>query len=214
MLGVHNLAVFILAGLLLAMAPGPDTAYILGRSAQRGWRGGSVAAAGIALGIWVHILAATAGLSALLLASARTFAVVKLVGAGYLFYLGFRMILSSSNHANRKFPLQSALTDVSSKKIFWQGFFTNVLNPKVALFFLAFLPQFINSNAESKAISFLFLGLVFDVVGTFWNLLVAQAAARLASWAKESSKLSSWIDRTIGVIFIYVGFRLATAQQR
>jgi len=95
MAGVHNLPVFILAGLLLAMSPGPDTAYILGRSAQSGWRGGMVAAMGIAVGIWVHILAAAIGLSALLMTSARAFMVMKLVGACYLVFLGLKMIAST-----------------------------------------------------------------------------------------------------------------------
>jgi len=102
----------------------------------------------------------------------------------------------------------------STNQIFWQGFLTNVLNPKVALFFLAFLPQFINSGTVSKATSFLFLGLVFDVVGTLWNLAVARTAARVARWARGPTQLFDWIDRTIGAVFIYLGFRLATAEHR
>src|ERR1700730_12893107 len=98
MAGVHNLPMFIVAGLLLAMSPGPDTAYILGRSAQNGWRGGVVAAMGIAVGIWVHILAAAIGLSALLMTSARAFMVTKLVGAAYLVFLGLKMIASTGQH--------------------------------------------------------------------------------------------------------------------
>ncbi len=182
-----------MAGLLLAMSPGPDTAYILGRSAQNGWRGGAVAALGIAVGIWVHILAAAAGLSALLMASARAFMVAKLVGAAYLLFLGFKMIVTTGQRLN---PVPgSATTSTSTNQIFWQGFLTNVLNPKVAFFFLAFLPQFINADTSSKATSFLFLGLVFDVVGTLWNLVVARTAA-------------------LGAVFIYLGLRLATAEPR
>jgi threonine/homoserine/homoserine lactone efflux protein len=99
-------------------------------------------------------------------------------------------------------------------QIFWQGFLTNVLNPKVALFFLAFLPQFINSGAESKALAFVFLGFVFDVAGTLWNLLVAVTAARVAGWVRESTQLWSWVHRAIGAVFVYLGFRLAFAEQR
>ncbi len=212
MAGVHNLPMFIVAGLLLAMSPGPDTAYILGRSAQSGWRGGMVAAMGIAVGIWVHILAAAIGLSALLMTSARAFAVMKLVGAAYLVILGLKMIASTGQR--RDLGMGRVQSPTPMNQIFWQGFLTNVLNPKVALFFLAFLPQFINSGTASKAASFLFLGLVFDVVGTSWNLTVAGTAARFARWAKGSTRLTDWIDRTIGGVFIYLGFRLATVEHR
>ena len=212
MIGVHDLPIFLVAGLLLAMSPGPDTAYILGRSAQHGWRGGALAALGIAVGIWVHILAAAVGLSGLLMASSRAFMVAKLVGAAYLLFLGFKMLVSTGQRLS---PLPgSATSPTSAGQIFGQGFLTNVLNPKVALFFLAFLPQFINSDTPSKATSFLFLGLVFDVVGTLWNLVVARTAAQLVGWAKGSRRLLNWIDRTIGAVFIYLGLRLATAEHR
>jgi len=212
MLGVHDLPIFVVAGLLLAMSPGPDTAYILGRSARNGWRGGATAALGIAVGIWVHILAAAAGLSAILMASARAFMVAKLAGAAYLLFLGFKMIVSTGQR--QKPEPGKAIPPLSAKQIFWQGFLTNVLNPKVALFFLAFLPQFIDPDTTSTATSFLFLGFVFDVVGTLWNLVVARAAAQVARWAKGSGQLLDWIDRTIGAVFICLGLRLATAGDR
>ena len=206
--------VFVLAAALLAITPGPDTAYILGRSTHHGWRGGSVAVLGIALGISVHILAAAAGLSALLVASARAFVLAKFAGAAYLFYLGLRMILGSTKAPGRDGSLRTGSTEAPTKRIFWQGFLTNALNPKVALFFLAFLPQFIDIDAKSNAISFLFLGLVFDVVITLWNLVVAATAARVMTWIRESTLFRNWIDRTIGAVFIYLGFRLAIAEQR
>ncbi len=213
MAAVHDLPMFILAGLLLAMSPGPDTAYILGRSARHGWRGGALAALGIALGIWVHILAAAAGLSALVFASARAFTAAKLLGAAYLLYLGIRMIFTKAR-LNRDVSFQGTTSGGSGKEIFWQGFLTNVLNPKVALFFLAFLPQFIDSRAESKVAAFIFLGFLFDVVGSLWNLLVAQTASRLALWAAQSTRTLAWIDRAMGAVFIYLGLRLATTEQR
>jgi threonine/homoserine/homoserine lactone efflux protein len=213
MLAVHDLPMFVLAGLLLAMSPGPDTAYILRRSGRQGWRGGSAAALGIALGIWVHILAAAAGFSALILASASAFTAAKLVGAGYLFYLGIAAILRSAKGSSRYRFIENSMADASSRAIFWQGFLTNVLNPKVALFFLAFLPQFINAGPGSKAVSFLFLGVVFDVVGTSWNLFIARAAVQVASWAKGSTAMFDWIDRSVGGIFIYLGLRLAIADR-
>lgn len=212
--GTHELPVFVIASLLLAMTPGPDTAYIVGRSAQHGWSGGWVAACGIALGIWVHILAAAVGLSALLVASASAFVVAKLAGAAYLVYLGFKMILHRVKSVGPNTSPRDGSREASTSQIFWRGFLTNVLNPKVGLFFLAFLPQFIDANAQSKAAAFLFLGLVFDVVGTMWNLVVAGAAAQVVGWTKRSTQLLSWVDRTIGAVFIYLGIRLAAADQR
>ena len=103
---------------------------------------------------------------------------------------------------------------MTAARVFWQGFLTNILNPKVALFFLAFLPQFIGVGAGSKTISFLFLGLIFDIVGTAWNLLVACVAAHVATRIQRVSSLRLWIDRALGATFIYVGFRLASPQRR
>src|SRR5450755_3702230 len=137
MVGVHNLPMFVVAGLLLAMSPGPDTAYILGRSAESGWRGGMIANMGIAVGIWVHILAAAIGLSALLMTSARAFTVTTLVGAAFLVFLGLKMIASTG--PRRDLATARTPSPTPTNQIFWQGFLTNVLNPKVALFFLAFL---------------------------------------------------------------------------
>src|SRR5262249_13739892 len=149
MLGIQDFWIFVLAGLLLNVTPGPDTAYIVGRSAQLGWRGGATAALSIGAGCFVHITAAALGLSAILATSAFAFSVVKWMGAVYLVYIGVRMLTARGPDA------PSDRTDgprrgVSLRTVFWQGFLTNVLNPKVALFFLAFLPQFIRPDAPSK----------------------------------------------------------------
>jgi threonine/homoserine/homoserine lactone efflux protein len=211
MAGVHDLSLFVVSGLLLAMSPGPDMAYIVGRSSKLGWRGGVMAALGIGTGIWMHIICAAAGVSALLLTSARAFTVLKLAGAAYLLYLGIKMLAGKGQVA----PVSSTGGQPATiTTVFWQGFLTNILNPKVALFFLAFLPQFIGLGAGSKTISFLFLGLIFDIVGTVWNLLVACVAAQLATRIHRVSSLRLWIDRALGATFIYVGFRLASAQRR
>ncbi len=211
MLGVHDFWLFVASGLLLAMSPGPDTAYIVGRSSQLGWRGGAMAVLGIAVGIWVHILCAAAGVSALLLTSAKAFAVIKLAGAAYLLYLGIKLLVSKSHRP----PVSDTggQPAATATRVFWQGFLTNVLNPKVALFFLAFLPQFIAVGTGSKTASFLFLGLSFDILGTVWNLLVAFVAAHVARRIQRVSLFSLWINRALGGMFIYVGLRLARAQQ-
>ena len=149
MLGTHDLWLFVLSGLLLNITPGPDTLYIVGRSSAQGVRGGAVAALGIGAGALVHICAAALGLSAILAASATAFTVVKIVGAVYLVYVGISLM--RSRRSTPSAPLASEYRPTRLRAIFFQGFLTNVLNPKVALFFLAFLPQFVLADAPSKA---------------------------------------------------------------
>ena len=205
MLGTTDLALFVVSGLLLNVTPGPDTLYILGRTAAQGRRAGSVAALGIGAGCLVHILAAAMGLSALLAASATAFTVLKWIGAGYLLYVGVSFLLAPPRAAAAAAPLDPAPLFT----VFLQGLLTNVLNPKVALFFLAFLPQFIAPDAPSKALAFLFLGFVFNFNGTLWNLFVAWSAARLAAQLRASGSLAAWLARAVGAMFIYFGVKLA-----
>jgi threonine/homoserine/homoserine lactone efflux protein len=155
MLGIHELWLFVLSGLLLNVTPGPDTAYIIGRSIQLGWRGGAAAAIGISCGCLVHVLGAAIGLSALLMASSTAFALLKLAGAAYLLFTGMQMLLSRARQLT-DVALDAGATSLAS--VFWQGALTNVLNPKVALFFLAFLPQFVDAASAHKTLAFLLLG--------------------------------------------------------
>ena len=212
MFGTHDLWLFVLSGWLLNVSPGPDTLYIVGRSTTLGWRAGAIAALGIGAGTLVHIFAAALGLSALLSASAAAFTVVKLVGAGYLLYVGVTLIRSANAKPS---PASTAGPRAATMRgIFLQGFLTNVLNPKVALFFLAFLPQFVGSEAASKPLAFLLLGVIFDVNGTIWNLGVAWSAARLSSRFASGAQFKRWFNRCIGGVFIFIGIRLALAHER
>ncbi len=148
MLGIQDFWLFIVSGLLLNVTPGPDTAYIVGRSVQIGWRGGAAAALGISTGCLVHVFGAAIGLSALLAASSAAFTLVKWAGAAYLCFMGVKMLLS---HAPApKADEASAGGAVSLRQVFWQGALTNALNPKVALFFLAFLPQFVALDSPHR----------------------------------------------------------------
>jgi threonine/homoserine/homoserine lactone efflux protein len=211
MFGIHDLTIFIVSGILLNISPGPDTAYIVGRSTQLGRKAGVTAALGIGAGILVHVTAAALGISALLAASAALFAAVKLLGAAYLIYLGASLLLRHrSRHRDHATVGQPP---VGLSVIFRQGFITNVLNPKVALFFLAFLPQFIDAGAPSKVLAFVFLGLIFDLNGTLWNILVAWMAASAASSMRNTGLIQKWIDRGVGALFIGIGIRLAIAQR-
>jgi threonine/homoserine/homoserine lactone efflux protein len=217
MLGIHELWLFIISGVLLNIAPGPDTAYIVGRSVQLGWRGGAAAVLGIATGCLVHVSAASIGLSALLVASSTAFTVIKWAGAAYLCFMGVTMLLSRPPA-----PAGDAAADsgaisphrISLRQVFWQGALTNVLNPKVALFFLAFLPQFVAVDSPHKAAAFLLLGLIFVSSGTLWCLGVAAFAAKAAGRLRRSAPMLRSINRALGGLFVYLGVRVALLQTR
>ncbi len=219
MLGIHDLWLFILSGLVLNITPGPDTAYIVGRSAQFGWRGGAAAALGIGTGCLVHVFCCAIGLSALLAASATAFTAVKWVGAAYLCFIGIKMLLArgsapSDAGPSRESDAKSPSDAMSPSKVFWQGALTNVLNPKVALFFLALLPQFVDAEAPHKALAFVALGGIFIFNGTLWCLGVAAFAARTARRFRQSGRATAWINRALGAMFVYLGARIALFQAR
>ena len=208
MTGIHDLGLFVVSGLLLNMTPGADTLYIVGRGTTQGWRAGAVAALGIAAGCIVHTLAATLGLSAILATSATAFMLVKWMGAAYLVYLGATLLLSRSRAGVGAAPLPATLA-----RVFAQGFLTNVLNPKVALFFLAFLPQFIDADAPHKAFAFLLLGAIFNINGTLWNLLVARSASGVGRRLAAGGRVTTWLNRSLGGLFLFLGVRLALTER-
>jgi len=211
MLGINGLWLFVVSGLLLNVTPGPDTAYIIGRSIQLGWRGGAAAAMGISCGCLVHVSGAAIGLSAVLMTSSTAFAVVKLAGAAYLLFSGVQMLLSRPRPmADMTAPGEA----VTLRRVFWQGALTNVLNPKVALFFLAFLPQFVAADSPHKTLAFLALGLIFICNGTLWCFGVAAFAAKAATRIRQSDGVIVWINRVLGGMFVYLGCRVAMLQTR
>ena len=211
MLGTHDLLLFVGSGLLLNVTPGPDTLYVVGRGTTQGLRAGVVAALGIGAGTLVHISAAAFGLSAIPAASAGAFTAVKLIGAAYLVYVGLSLAFSSSTPLDQTGT--TPLAPASLGTVFMQGFLTNVLNPKVALFFLAFLPQFVESDAANKPLAFLFLGLVFNVNGTLRNLFIAWSAARVSAGLRQRAAALKWFNRCVGGIFVALGIRLALARE-
>ncbi len=213
MLGITDLWLFVAAGFLLNVTPGPDTAYIVSRAAQFGTRGGVLAAFGVCAGIFVHITAAAIGLSAILMTSAAAFTILKWIGGGYLVYLGMRMLLTARGRAFAASPRPRTADGLALRQVFLQGMLTNVLNPKVALFFLAFMPQFIRPDAPSKVAAFGVLGLIFNTTGTAWNLGTAWSVGRLSSLWRKPSRLRAWLDRAIGGVFIALGVRLALTER-
>jgi threonine/homoserine/homoserine lactone efflux protein len=213
MLGIHELWLFVISGVLLNISPGPDTAYIVGRSVQMGWRGGAAAALGISCGCLVHVFGAAIGLSALLMASSAAFTAIKWAGAAYLCFIGVTMMLARQRPpADDAAAIGSAA--ISLRQVFWQGALTNVLNPKVALFFLALLPQFVAADAPHKAVAFLLLGMIFITSGTLWCFGLAAFAARAAGRIRQSGQAVLWINRALGGLFVYLGVRIAALQAR
>ena len=208
MLGIHDLALFVLSGLLLNIIPGPDSLRIMLRSGSQGWRAGAVAALGIGTGVMVHVLAAALGLSALLSASAELFTVIKLAGALYLVYLGISLFRQPA--ANSAAGAAVTLPVLSYGQIYRQGVLTNVLNPKVALFFLAFVPQFIAPDAPDKVFAFILLGCIFNLNGMIWCHLLVFSTAYARNKVKLPARIGRWLNRGIGTLFVGLGIKLAS----
>ena len=205
-----NFWMFALTGLLLNLTPGNDMLYVIARSSGQGTRAGVISALGIGAGCVIHIFAAVIGLSALIAQSATAFDIIKYLGAAYLVYLGVKSLLSKK----RSLKIDRDLKRVSYKQIFWQGFITNLLNPKVALFFLAFLPQFINIYKGNTSLQILFLGTWFDTVGTMVNILVAFLFGRIGSWLSKSPTFIYWQQRITAIILIGIGIKVALSTKK
>ena len=209
MFGIENFALFLAAAVMLNLTPGQDTMYIVGQSLARGRLAGVCSALGISAGSLVHTVAAAFGLSVVLAASATAFEVVKWAGAAYLVFLGVRMIFERAEDL----PIVSGVTarhvGLWDAAAFRRGVTTNVLNPKVALFFLAFLPQFVSPVATNTVIPFLILGVTFICTGTVWGLVLALAAAQFSARARSNPAVLRWIRRFAGGLFIGLGLKLA-----
>jgi threonine/homoserine/homoserine lactone efflux protein len=210
MFGIHDFALFVTTGILLNLTPGPDTLYILGRSVAHGRRAGVASALGISVGSIFHTGAAALGLSAFLATSAWAFAFVKLAGAAYLIFLGVRALIERQHDLS----MPAHFKRRGAGAAFRQGILTNILNPKVALFFLAFLPQFIDAGAPSKTLAFVVLGLTFVMTGTTWCLILAWFSSAFSARLRESPTVGAWLSRVVGSLFVFLGLRLAFAARR
>lgn len=208
MLDTINLGIFVASGLLLNITPGADILYITSRSVRQGTRAGVIAALGIGCGGLVHILTAAFGLSVILATSALAFTLVKFVGAAYLVYLGIRTLLALKAGPAAE-SAAGAVAPLPYGRIFRQAILVNILNPKVALFFLAFLPQFVSPQAVHPAPAFLFLGCLFNINGTIVNIIIAVCAARLAAKARRTGLIPSILNGCVGALFVWLGVRLA-----
>lgn len=202
--GIKDFGVFLAAAAMLAVVPGQDTFYVMGRSLAQGSRAGIASLVGILCGAIVHLLAGGCGLSALLAASPSAFLVVRWMGGAYLAYMGIRMFLARDQK-----PETAAVSD--GRNLFplvRQGMLTNLLNPKVALFILAFIPQFIRPESDRKTVDFLFLGGCFFLIGSLWLLCIVVFAAEIGKRFKEHPKFSMKLNRAAGGLFLILGVKL------
>jgi len=209
MFGIHHFGLFLAAGVLLNLTPGPDTVYILGRSIAQGRAAGIASALGISAGSIFHTTAAALGLSAILATSALAFGAIKLLGGAYLVFLGAKMIIDRSESPDQPLHFRRC----TNATAFRQGAFTNMLNPKVTLFFLAFLPQFIDPASPTKVLAFLTLGLTFVTTGTVWCLVLAWFASAFSERLRTNAIIGRWVSGTAGALFVFLGIRLATAKR-
>lgn len=204
-----QLLVFIAAGWLLNLTPGPDVLYIVSNALRSGVRAGIVAALGIVSGCFVHVFAAALGVGALLATSVAAFTVLKWAGAAYLMWMGIKLLLAKDGSSIVPADVKAGPVAVNLGRVYRQGFLTNVLNPKVALFFLAFVPQFIAPDTDDKVLAFLLLGLLFNVN----SLPINVGYAWLAGWASRRvgavRRAMHWMDRAAGLMFIGFGMKLA-----
>lgn len=207
----HGLLLFIAAGLLLNVTPGPDVLYIVARAVSQGRTAGFVSALGIGAGCSVHIVAAIAGVSTLMMRLPAAYETLRWLGVAYLVYLGVRALLRKAPAAGAE--LQK-FDGYGLGRVFWQGFLTNALNPKVALFFAAFLPQFVDPARGSLPVQFLVLGLIFNINGTIVNLAYAAVASSAGTWLRGRLGARRVLERLAGLLFISLGIRLALASRR
>ncbi|MEK4469304.1 MULTISPECIES: LysE family translocator [Bacillus] len=202
MYGIINYEVFLLTGILLNLIPGADTMYIVGRSISQGRKAGVYSVFGIITGSLVHTLLVAFGLSIILTKSIVLFSTIKVIGVIYLVYLGIKMILDKTNVA-----FQASSNKLNIRKIYLQGLLTSLTNPKVSLFFIAFLPQFIDTKA-SGPMPFIILGITFTVTGLLWCLFVAYFSSYVTKKLRGNQKVGMILNKVTGMIFIGMGLKL------
>ena len=206
MLGIHSLPLFVASCILLNMTPGQDTMYIMGRSMAQGRRAGVLSVLGIMTGVLIHTLLAAFGLSAVLAASALAFTVVKVAGALYLIWIGIGFLRGSGGDTQHQPDSADAAPGWA---VFRQGVLTNVLNPKVSLFFLSFLPQFVDATAAPPFLPFLALGLIFFTTGSIWCLLLVFGATWMIRRFPQRAAWGGVLRKATGLLFVGLGLKLA-----
>ena len=204
MFDIDNFYLFLTVSILINLSPGPDMIYTAARSLSQGIKAGVFSALGIFVGCLFHITAAVFGLSKVIEESVLLFSIIKYAGAAYLIYLGIRSFL---NKKKTKREIE-ALPILTSRKIFFQGMLTNILNPKVAIFFLSFLPQFINPQSIYLKEQIAFLGIWFDVQGTATLILVACTVGAFKNILQKNTAIWNWQQKITGLILFGLGLKM------
>jgi RhtB (resistance to homoserine/threonine) family protein len=206
----NSYLLFIGASIILCIVPGPDMIYLLSRTIAQGKKAGFAAALGINLGGYFHLTAAILGISAIIATSAIAFTILKYCGAAYLIYIGFKAILSNSSSAIDSSDNEAQL---SIKSIFWQGFISDVLNPKVAIFFISLLPQFIQADNNNTFTQLIILGITVNIIALLINFVLVWFSHSVSSSLRQSNRVSKVLNNVMGTIFISLGLKLATEQR-
>ena len=206
MTGIIHFETFLLTGILLNITPGNDTIFILSKSIGQGKKAGIVSALGIGTGSFIHTILAALGLSLIIAKSILLFNIIKYAGAAYIIYIGLKMFLDKNQLITHISDKNEA---VNYRKIYRDAIITNVLNPKVALFFIAFLPQFIDPTFKNTVWPFLVLGITFITTGTIWCLILAIFAAAIFSKLKQRKTVSDYIHKICGIALIALGIKVA-----
>lgn len=209
MIDPAKFALFITVSWALIIAPGPDMLYVITRGMTHGRRAGMLSALGVICGILVHTTAAALGLTLIFQTSGMAFLVVKYLGAAYLIYLGIK-----SWQEKNVFTLQTSSSTVSSQQLFWQGVLSNVLNPKIAIFFLAFLPQFVDKSSNQVTLQLVTLGLTFAFLGLLFLVVVGYSSGTIGSWITRRPHFSQFLGRLSGGILVALGVRLALTERQ
>lgn len=205
-MGIENLITFMVTALFFIMTPGMDTVFVLNKSIGQGRKSGVYATLGVNAGVLTHTLFAALGFSIIIAKSAYAFTTIKYVGAIYLIFLGVMKLKTKKDFLILKDKNQKQAT---GKNDFWSGFLTNTLNPKVALFFLAFFPQFITPNQIENPVPFIFLGLTYALIGMIWYITLTLFASVFSQKIKNNPTIGKWLNKLSGVVFIAMGIKIA-----
>ena len=211
MTGIIHFETFLIAGILLNLTPGNDTIFILTKSIAQGRKAGILSVLGIATGSLIHTTLAALGLSIIIAKSVLAFTIIKYAGAAYLLYIGFKMITDGTKLDT---SISVSTNKINSLKIYRDAVLTNVLNPKVAMFFIAFLPQFIDPHYQNSIVPFMLLGITFTITGTIWCLILANFSSYLFSKLRSNQKFSSYLNKICGTVLIVLGIKIALTSRK
>ncbi|TYB80230.1 LysE family translocator [Bizionia saleffrena] len=209
-MGIENFMTFIITALFFVMTPGIDTIFVLNKSIGQGKKAGVYSTLGINTGILVHTLFAALGLSIIVAKSAMAFSIIKYIGAAYLIILGISSLFSKKGMVKTVAADQKMNT---GRENFISGLITNTLNPKVALFFLAFFPQFISPAQLESALPFIILGVTFAIIGVAWYLILTFFAGTFSKKIMQNPKADYWMNKCTGIIFILMGLKIALTKK-